>query len=103
VFLNPDVIAAASNRLDRKHGNLLGQRAARGVVTLPPDRLARVATYVAENRSPDDIGAFERAIGTNDLLPLGYFWSGLRAARAVGRILIAPVPVIPAARLPPSS
>jgi hypothetical protein len=46
-------------------------------------------------RSADDIGAFERAIGTNDLLPLGYFWAGLAAARSVGHILIAPVPSDP--------
>jgi endonuclease G len=95
MLLNSEVVAAATGRLERAHGTLLQRPTARGPVQLPPDRLARVKSYVDANRTPDDIGAFERAIGTNDLLSLSYFWAGLQAARSVGRILIAPVPQDP--------
>lgn len=49
MFLNPDVIATATNCLDRKHGALLDPRSGAGPVVLPPDRLARVRQYIADN------------------------------------------------------
>lgn len=85
--INTSVIAAASDRIDRAYGGRLNAalptppRAAP-----PPERFARVARYINENRAPDDIAALERAFGTNDLLSVYYFWAGLRAARSVGRI-----------------
>ena len=92
--IDTETVAETSARLERLHGSRLKPAPARPTATeiLPAERLARVAAYVNENRVFDDTAALERAIGTNDLLSLYYFWSGLRAARSVGRIRIAPVP-----------
>jgi len=93
VLIDEKLIAETSNRVEEKFGRL----AAKAVLpaaedVLPPDRLARVARYINERRAPDDIAAFERAMGTNDLVSLHYFWAGLRAARSVGCIKIPPAP-----------
>ena len=90
MLLHPDIVAATTSRLERAHGAALKRSTVHLPVQLPPERLARVHDYISENRSPDDTAAFERAVGTNDLLSLYYFWAGIRAARSVGRILIAP-------------
>jgi endonuclease G len=95
--IDTQVIFETTARLERRHGSRLRLPPERPTPTavLPPDRLARVANYINANRAPDDVAALERAMGTNDSLSLFYFWAGLRAARAVGCIKIAPGPSDP--------
>ena len=92
--INPAVVSAASRRVDAK----LGKTGAAAAKMPPTVALSgSVKTYIAGIRTHDDVGAFERAIGTNDLLSLGYFWQGLHASRSVGRIMIAATDAEPAA------
>ena len=92
--IDEKIVAETSARLEGKFGPSLPPTAVTPLAedVLPPDRIARVARYINERRAPDDIAAFERAMGTNDLLSLHYFWAGLRAARSVGCIKIPPAP-----------
>src|SRR4051812_5369194 len=91
--IDTTVVAAASDRIDRAYGSRLKAPALGAARAAPPaERLSRVARYINENRASNDIAALERAFGTNDLLSIYYFWAGLRAARSVGRIAIAPGP-----------
>ena len=94
MLLNQEVIAAATSRLERR-GLISKDGAGKAPMPLSGERLSRVQNYIDANRAPQDIAAFERAIGTNDLLGLNYFWQGIKAARSVARILIAPVPQDP--------
>lgn len=93
MLIHPEIIAAATDRLNRKHGaRVLGVAPKLRTPPLPQERWARVATYINNNRSADDTFALERAIGTNDLVSLYYLWAGLRAARSVARVSISPGP-----------
>jgi len=84
--LNPDVIATSARRVSAK----LGSSNTSPIVPATAVELSNsVKEYIASARTHDDNSAFERAIGTNDLLSLYYFWSGLHASRSVGRIVIA--------------
>lgn len=91
--IDNEIVARTTERLDRVHGARLKAPPPVGAaLSLPPSRQKRVEDYVNENRAPDDTFALERAFGTNDLVSLYYFWSGLRAARSVGMIRISPGP-----------
>ena len=90
MYINSQVIEASTARLERKHSDRM--ILARAAAAPPLGLKDRVRSYINERRVPDDIGALERAMGTNDLLSVNYFWAGLRAARSVGRIVIAPGP-----------
>ena len=91
--IDNEIVALATERLDRKHGpRLQAPSVPSASLSLSIDRQERVARYVNENRMPDDTAALERAFGTNDLVSLNYFWSGIRAARSVGMIRISPGP-----------
>ncbi|WOH52693.1 DNA/RNA non-specific endonuclease [Bradyrhizobium sp. sBnM-33] len=87
--IDTEVVATTTARVDSKRGEL---KAPAAKPDLPKDRADRVTRYINENRTPDDIAALERAMGTNDLLSLHYFWAGIRAARSVGCIKIPPSP-----------
>jgi len=86
MLLNNSIVAAASARI-------VSKLSASGEAPAQPKKPrllpAAAKDYIADARTNDDIGAFERAVGTNDLLSLYYFWSGLHASRSVGRIMIA--------------
>lgn len=91
--LDPSIVAAASERISRKGLPVAAPSAAKDILTtLPADRLLRLTRYIDTKRVADDVSAYERAVGTNDLLGLSYFWAGLRAARSVARISIAALP-----------
>ena len=101
--IDNEIVALATERLDRKHGpRLQAPSVPSASLSLWIDRQERVARYVNENRMPDDTAALERAFGTNDLVSLNYFWSGIRAARSVGMIRISPGPGDPGGREPVS-
>ncbi|ANW02920.1 DNA/RNA non-specific endonuclease [Bradyrhizobium icense] len=87
--IDTEVVATTTARVDAKRGEL---KAPVAKPDLPKDRADRVTRYINENRTPDDVAALERAMGTNDLLSLHYFWAGIRAARSVGCIKIPPSP-----------
>ncbi|MGO7301389.1 hypothetical protein ACC718_32805 [Rhizobium ruizarguesonis] len=85
MLVNKEIVAVATSRLNRQ--DQVAEAPTRKVpIDLP------VRRYVDANRAPQDTAAFERAIGTNDLLGMNYFWQGIKAARAVARILVAPIP-----------
>ena len=52
------------------------------------ERLAETAVSETPNE------AFERVLGTNDLLPVSYFTEGLRAAKSVCRMVTTPTAVL---------
>jgi endonuclease G, mitochondrial len=92
MYIDTQVVEAATARLDRAHGTRLGRGPAGAArPQLSPEREARVLSYAADRRNPTDTAALERAIGDNDLLSLNYLWCGIRAARSVGRIVIPPI------------
>lgn len=91
MLVKDDIIAAATKRLDRRV-EIPSMKPLRAPIELSAARLLRVRNYVDSARAPQDTAAYERAIGTNDLLGVNYLWQGIKAARAVARILVAPVP-----------
>jgi endonuclease G, mitochondrial len=93
MLINTEIVNSASARIERSHS----VRLRAPIVRAPGDQLTaeslqRVTNYVNVHRATDDTAALERAMGTNDLVSLYYLWAGIRAARSVGRIQIAPAP-----------
>jgi endonuclease G, mitochondrial len=90
VKLNSKIVERSSARIERSYGALKAAPAPQPKVTAA--RIERVTNYVNATAASTDFSALERAVGTNDLLGLNYFWLGLQAARAVARIVIPAVP-----------